>query len=86
MRILSVDNLVQLNNGSVTVDIENSRAQQWLKVLTSMYGTYTQNKDGSGQMWKIINYKESGRNVKITLYILPKGDSQSKILLQGIKI
>ena len=40
------NNSVQLNNGSVTINIENCRARQWLKVLTSKFGDHTLNPDG----------------------------------------
>ena len=43
---LTLHNVILLNNGSVTVIIENCRTRQWEKVLTKNFGDLTQNIDG----------------------------------------
>ena len=76
-------NIVRLNNGSVTVEIENCRTRQWGKVLSSVFGESYLNKDGTGQVWEVPDYKDSGRDVKVTLYPFPRKDNKSKILVQA---
>ena len=54
---LTLHNVIQLNNGSVTVIIENCRTRQWEKVLTKNFGDLTLNIDGTGQMVSVPDYK-----------------------------
>ena len=79
----NLHNIVKENRNSVTVTIENNRANQWETTLTSLFGRATITKDKSGKIFQVQNYQNSDKKVTITLYIRPKSDNLSKLHIQS---
>ena len=87
MDIFKQFNFDQKNIFSPTINIENNLANAWKVVLTQKFGDRVEKKDTNGLLFQHSNfvYNSESVTITVTLWIMPKTDNQSKLLIQSKK-